>query len=160
MRCPVTPAWAIKVVLGLALIAHFILVTLRPDLLATRELLTYPLFLGLVLIGGTMNLGHYIVLEHYLHRDDEPGLITDRGLFRWIRHPMYVGDAILYLAFALYPASLVTGAIYPVALVALWRQSRHEDRQLAEQFPEAHARWREQAGLWWPGRGLRLPQTP
>ncbi|GEM_PF-1922053 len=160
MRCPITPAWGVKVILGLALIAHFIVVTLVPSSGPTQELLSYPVFLGLVLVGGTINLGHYILLERHLHREAGAGIITDRGLFRWIRHPMYLGDAILYLAFALYPASLVTAVIYPVALVALWRQSQHEDHQLAAQFPEEHAEWHQQTGLWWPFSRPDLSQRP
>lgn len=150
MRCRPTPSWCTKVGLGLALIAHFILLSLAPASLPAVYLMPYPAFVALVLGGGAVTLGHYVLLERRLRDREASGPITDRGLFRWIRHPMYAGDALLYLAFALYPLSPVSAVIYPVAVVALWRQSRNEDQQLAREYPAEHERWCRRAGLWWP----------
>lgn len=151
MRCPPTVAWCVKVVLGLALIAHFAVLAFYPELLPAWFRVPYPVFLALVLIGGGATLGHYVLLERALKTAGERRLVTSGGLFRWLRHPMYLGDAILYLGFALYPATPVSLAAYPIAAWALVAQARREDAAMAEAFGTEHEHWQCRSWLLVPG---------
>jgi protein-S-isoprenylcysteine O-methyltransferase Ste14 len=73
------------------------------------------------------------------------------GPYRWVRHPIYSG---LLLAFA--GSGLATGEwrgalAWLIALLALWRKSRLEERWLAEQFGADYARYRREVAALVPG---------
>lgn len=151
MRCPPTIPWCTKVVLGFGLIGHFALLAFQPQLLPTLFRLPYPLFLGLVLVGGAINLGHYLLLERALKTHREARLVTAGGLFTWLRHPMYLGDGLLYLGFAVYPATPISLAAYAIAACALLSQARREDAAMAAAFSAEHDAWRRRSWLLLPG---------
>ncbi len=57
--------------------------------------------------------------------------VVDHGLYRWIRHPIYVGDLLLLIGFELALESwLVIGALLLVPVVL--RQAVAEERMLVE----------------------------
>ncbi|MFS6827855.1 methyltransferase family protein [Cyanobium sp. ATX-6F1] len=110
----------------------------------------------LVLIGGGTVFTHYGLLKRRRGRFDHPeALLTRGGLFSVVRHPMYLGDALMDLGFALLAGTWLAFGIYGLCLVALGLQARVEDRHLAERFPEAHRHWSLHTGLLWPLRAVR-----
>ncbi len=143
--------WCLKVIIGLGLIGHFITLTLNPDLLPALFQLPYPGFLVLVLGGGGMVLWHHRILRRAWRRAGERFILVRRGgLFGRVRHPMYLGDAILYAGLASYPATPISLAGLAVGWWALSRQASREDRELATTFGDDHRRWRQATGLLLP----------
>ncbi len=63
---------------------------------------------------------------------------------------MFLGDAILYVGLAVYPATMVSPAALAVGIWALWRQAGREDRELAESFGDDHRQWRLVTGRFLP----------
>ena len=106
------------------------------------ELLT----VGLVLMGAGCSVWHGLLLR----RSD--GLETGRGLFRWVRHPMYLGDFFTLTGFALLPLGPDSTVLWLVGVVAVWRCAVVEDAELAREWGEVHARWRGRTGLVFPGK--------
>ncbi|NDY95019.1 methyltransferase family protein [Wenzhouxiangella limi] len=80
----------------------------------------------------------------------QPVLVCAGGLFGRIRHPIYLGDAVFYTAFAVYPATAVSLGLLVVAVWALRRQAEREDAEMAEMFGQQHAAWRARTGRFWP----------
>ncbi len=144
-HCPTTPAWTTKVVAGFLLVGHFALMAFVDGVLTVWWQAWYPLFLVLVIAGGAVTIGHYVAFAR------RGGLITDAGLFRWIRHPMYLGDVLLYVGFALYPATPVSLVVLAVAVAALARQAVREDRAMEERYGGEHTDWRRRTWLVLPG---------
>lgn len=137
----VSPSWALKVVLGLALMAQTFVAVSAPALMPTLFRIPYPLFLALVLAGGGTALLHSAWLKHA-----GDALVTGQGLYRFVRHPMYLGDAFVYAGFALYPATVPGMVAYGIALIALMRLSDGEDSALAARHGGSHAQWRSRTG--------------
>lgn len=135
-------SWCLKVILGLALMAQTLLAVTAPAQVPALFRIPYPLFLALVLAGGGTALGHYA----WLKRADG-ALVTGAGLYRFVRHPMYLGDALLYAGFALYPATVPGLFAYGAALIALVRLGGAEDASLAARHGLCHAQWRSRTGL-------------
>lgn len=146
-RCPHgTLGWNLKVLGGLALIvcaaARF--------LLDQAPALRFPVPAAqlLVLTGGAVFFVHYLLLKRLrTPLDQPPSLITHGGLFPLVRHPMYLGDALMDLGLALLAGSWLSVALLGLCLWALRRQAIVEDRHLAERFPEEHRQWRSRSGL-------------
>lgn len=149
-RCPhPTFWWSLKVLGGFALIAC----ASARFLLDRAPSLPFPILgaQALVLLGGGIFLLHYVLLKRCRGRlDRPPSLLTRGGLFPLVRHPMYLGDALMYLGLTLLAGSWLAVACYAMSLWALQRQAVVEDRHLASLFPEAHRRWRSRSGLLLP----------
>ncbi len=143
--------WNIKVVCGFILIAG---VCLRYLVNFPEPLMYIPAVFGqaLVVTGGIVFVYHYILLRQHNASIFEPtALISNKGLFRFIRHPMYAADVIMYLGFVLMMPHLVTIIIFVVALPALYHQAKVEDRYMASRFEQQHQHWRKTTWLIVPG---------
>ncbi len=139
--------WCLKVLIGFGLIGHFVALSFRPDWLPALVRVPYPLFLTLVLAGGGVAIWHHWIMKSARRRAaGQPVLVCAGGLFNRIRHPIYLGDAVLYAAFAVYPATTVSLGLLAVAFWALHRQARREDAEMAEAFGNQHAVWRARTG--------------
>ncbi len=132
--------------IGLA-VEHYLLGVLPP-------FVDVPIRLGqlMVMIGGLVTVTHYVCVRRHAHSLSEPDqLMTERGLYRYIRHPMYTGDLITYSGLTALAPGPVTALVLFVGIYAIWRQSIVEDRHLADRFDEMHREWRKRTFLLVPG---------
>lgn len=143
--------WFTKVAAAVLLIAlvieHFLL-----GYMPTRA--AFPLWIGQTLgvSGGLVTLTHYVYVKcHTWNLSDPDDLITEFGLFRYIRHPMYTGDLIINAGLLFLVPGVLSLLIWCVGAVAIWRQALVEDRYVASRFEERHERWRERTFLLLPG---------
>ena len=87
---------------------------------------------------------------------DPPTRLVVRGLYRYVRNPMYVGGLVLLLSEALAFRSIAI-----LAWAALWFLAIncvvvfYEEPALQRQFGEAYVRYREAVKRWEPGRPYR-----
>lgn len=63
------------------------------------------------------------------------GPLLQRGPYRFIRHPMYAGAALIFLATVLGHLSISTGAIGVIAFVLLLGRIQVEERLLRSRYP-------------------------
>jgi protein-S-isoprenylcysteine O-methyltransferase Ste14 len=97
------------------------------------------LALGIVIIGTALAVGALIQLRGVENIDH---LVT-RGLFKRMRHPMYLGFILWIVGWSIFNSSLVSLCIgIPGMVSVLWW--RHlEDRRLGVQFGSAYAEYRK-----------------
>lgn len=124
--------------LGLALVLRFAWFAWQGLLHVDRYLVGVQLG---VLMGAGLHVGHYWLLRRaagLLHQPDQ--LLTDRALYRWIRHPMYLGDLMvaICLAILLEPLDWLLAGACAVAIVA---QCAVEDRLMARSFGAQFDAW-------------------
>jgi protein-S-isoprenylcysteine O-methyltransferase Ste14 len=142
--------WRIKVAAGAALIAllcsHFLLGF-------PQALLGVPRWLAqaVVLTGGAITLWHHRILVRGRGGDNPGELVEGGGLYRLIRHPMYLGDCLLYIGMGLLVPSLVSTVLVVIGCAALITQAKAEDRYLANRFGESFSSWQQRSGLLLPG---------
>jgi len=148
--------WALKVAMGAVLIA----------LMAERFLLGAlpawpgpPTLVGqaFVALGSGLAIGHYLGLKRRHRNLSRPGaLTTGFGLYRYLRHPMYLGDLFVFAGLALLASGPLAITCLFLGAYAVRRQAYVEDRYMAGRFGAAHARWCERTGLLlprlWAGR--------
>ena len=80
---------------------------------------------------------------------DEPQLIRE-GVFGIVRHPMYLGEILLYLGVLLFSLSLAAAAVWIAAIAFLHIIARYEERQLLAYFGEDYRRYTEEVRMWLP----------
>ena len=142
--------WRIKVAAGAALIAllcsHFLLGF-------PQVLLDVPRWLAqaVVLTGGAITLWHHRILVRGTGGESPGELVAVGGLYRLIRHPMYLGDCLLYMGMGLLVPNLVSALLVAIGCAALIAQAKAEDRYLAARFGESFSSWQQRSGLLLPG---------
>jgi methanethiol S-methyltransferase len=120
----------------------FTLCPLDPSKVDLPRLLTAS-GLIIVVLGTLLAVGAFIQLRSVENVDH---LVTT-GLFKRLRHPMYLGFMSWILGWSIFhgaPVSLVIGSV-AIASILWWRHL--EERRLGQQFGDNYARYR--AGTWW-----------
>lgn len=150
-RGPVTLFWAFKIGAGLGLSLRVALHFLGfwPALLSPP-----PMIVGqaLVLAGAGINLQHYFFLKRSNPNVAAPDfLVSSRGLYHWIRHPMYLGDVILMIGLSLLAPGPAAFLLLILGMVGVGVQSRIEDAQMARAFGQPFEDWRSRTRLLVPG---------
>ena len=92
--------WCIKVGAGAALIAllcaHYLMGMPQVTLDIPRWLAQ-----ALVLTGGIKTLLHHRIVAGACAGNQPARLVDSGGLYGWVRHPMYLGDCLLYAGMGL-----------------------------------------------------------
>ena len=108
----------------------------------------------LVLVGGLVIFGLGIVtLGSSLSPLPAPmptAQLVERGIYRFIRHPIYSGLILAALGGAIYSVSLVALGLTAVLAVVLDLKSRREELWLRERFP-GYAAYAERTKRFIPG---------
>lgn len=120
--------------------------------------------LSLVLIGAGMTLVAVGWVTVYRGRDR---LVTE-GLYRFVRHPQYLGLILIVLGFNVMWPTLLTLVMAPILIVMYVRLARQEDEELATVFGEAFLPYAARTPAFVPwgrrgvpwGPGLRAPADP
>mgnify|MGYP000896169180 CR=1 FL=1 len=107
----------------------------------------FPLALFLFIAGSWLSFrGIHEVFSEYR---EEPVILTE-GLFRYMRHPIYLGAILFYLAvliITLSPLGLIV--IIGVLMLYHWLAVYEEKRMLAL-FGKAYQNYRQQVPMWLP----------
>jgi protein-S-isoprenylcysteine O-methyltransferase Ste14 len=96
---------------------------------------------GLVLLGGGLVVA--VAGARQLDRALSPlprptieGTLVEHGLYRRVRHPIYVGVTVAALGWALFTASLAALLMVLLLALVLDLKARREEAWLAERYPE------------------------
>jgi len=141
--------WSLKVVCGAVLIASLFLMVIYQ----LPVLFTVPTIVAqsLVFAGAFVSLWHYRILKKSTANMIAPTeLITKQGLFRWLRHPMYLADMIAYTGLFMLMPNVFTVFVLLMAYVALFRQAQIEDAYMASLFVGEFDRWQASSRLLFP----------
>lgn len=143
--------WWLKISLGCALIVG---VVAQFGFSVELAKFDFPVLLAqaIVTVGVALYVWNFLVVKRANPAmATTENLITSKGLYGLVRHPMYLGDLIYYLGLALLWPSALSLLLYGLAAVALVLQSREEDRWCAAKFASAHGHWRKISKLLIPG---------
>ncbi|MFC1543110.1 methyltransferase family protein [Candidatus Neomarinimicrobiota bacterium] len=78
-----------------------------------------------------------------------PGVIK-KGVFGVVRHPVYLGEILLYLGMLMLSISLAAAAVWIIAIGFLHYISRHEERLLVARFGEEYQQYLREVPMWFP----------
>lgn len=95
--------------------------------------------LSFVFIGGGFML--IAAAWRVLHDAQREGKLATTGPYARLRHPQYVGFALIMIGFFLQWPTLITGLMLPVLLVMYWRLARSEEREVEEAFGDQYRRY-------------------
>jgi protein-S-isoprenylcysteine O-methyltransferase Ste14 len=123
--------------------AHVPLVVRVPVAVAALVLAAYLSRAGLKIVFG--------------EKREKPEVIR-KGVFRYSRHPVYLGEILLYFGLLMLNISLAAAAVWLMTMGFLHYISRHEERLLLVRFDEEYRQYMREVPMWIPR--LRRPGRP
>lgn len=82
--------------------------------------------------------------------------VVSSAAFRYVRHPLYLGSILFYVALAVSTASLVALALTVVIFAFYDHIATYEEGRLEARYGDAYRSYRSRTGKWWP-RGSGIP---
>jgi protein-S-isoprenylcysteine O-methyltransferase Ste14 len=81
---------------------------------------------------------------------EQPTVIRT-SVFGLVRHPIYLGEILVYLGFLCLNISLAAAAVWLLTIGFLHYLSRYEERLLIARFGESYRRYIQEVPMWIPG---------
>ncbi|MDD5472636.1 MAG: isoprenylcysteine carboxylmethyltransferase family protein [Candidatus Methanoperedens sp.] len=76
-------------------------------------------------------------------------LVTD-GVYRYVRHPQYLGLIILTVGLLIQWPTIITLAMWPVLILMYYRLAKKEEREATDAFGERYEEYRRQTPMFFP----------
>ena len=76
--------------------------------------------------------------------------VAQTGLYRFVRHPQYIGFIVIMLGFLLQWPTLITLIMFPVLIFMYVRLARREEQESVKLFGEAYLSYREKTPGFFP----------
>ncbi|MBN2240319.1 MAG: isoprenylcysteine carboxylmethyltransferase family protein [Dehalococcoidales bacterium] len=106
-----------------------------------------PIAVILILISGYMaRTGMSIVFGN---NANVTGVIR-KGVFKIVRHPIYLSELILYVGLLLINLSLAGVGVWIIGIYFLHYVSRHEERLLLKAYGRDYEQYMKEVGMWFP----------
>ncbi|NIW37902.1 MAG: hypothetical protein GWN32_15860 [Gemmatimonadetes bacterium] len=119
-------------------------------------LLASLMYLAPVLFGLGLAIFFVCAFQVYFAKLFRWGVVSG-GLYRWIRHPQYLGLAIAGLGLLLYWPRFIILVLYLAMLFVYYGLARHEERRMTSRYGEGYRRYLERTPMFVPGNpGGRL----
>lgn len=80
---------------------------------------------------------------------EKPQVIR-KGIFGFVRHPIYLSEVLLYLGLLFFSTSLAAAAVWIIAIVFLHYISRYEEKVLLERFGNEYRQYMKKVPMWLP----------
>jgi protein-S-isoprenylcysteine O-methyltransferase Ste14 len=104
---------------------------------------------GIVLLGLSAYLartGMYIVFGE---KREKPAVIK-KGVFGYIRHPVYLSEILLYPGLLMMSISLAASVVWLIGIGFLYYISRYEEKALLAHFGEDYKQYMKEVPMWIP----------
>jgi len=77
--------------------------------------------------------------------------VIRRGPFRFVRHPIYLSEILMYSGLTILNVSLAAAVVLVIAIGFLHFISRHEERLLLARFGDEYRQYMKDVPMWLPG---------
>jgi len=76
--------------------------------------------------------------------------VIRKGVFSFVRHPIYLSEIILYLGLLMLNISLAAAFIWVIAIFFLHYISRYEEKLLLTRFGKEYEQYMREVPMWFP----------
>lgn len=100
----------------------------------------YVFFNSYVFPASKIIMGIGILLVIYgwkqIHKARQQGTLMIEGIYKYIRHPQYLGFLLITLGLNVMWLTIITLIMWPILAVLYWRLAKKEDKEMEEKFGE------------------------
>jgi protein-S-isoprenylcysteine O-methyltransferase Ste14 len=106
------------------------------------------LVLSLIIAGCLFKSGHVVIS----HGRGPHGLVST-GVFKYVRHPLYLASILFYLGLAVSTASLISLVLWVIICIFYNYLASYEEKLLESKFGENYRTYKGNTGKWLPRLG-------
>jgi protein-S-isoprenylcysteine O-methyltransferase Ste14 len=106
-----------------------------------------PIGVLLLIIAGYMASSGLMIV--FNKKAQTRGVIR-KGVFRFVRHPIYLSEIILYSGLLILNISLAAALILVIAILFLHYISRYEEKLLLAKFGDEYRQYMKEVPMWLP----------
>ena len=104
---------------------------------------------GVVLLGLSFILAGKGLATVFGETRETP-VVVRKSVFGIVRHPVYLGEIVLYLGVLILSISLAAIGVWVIAIVFLHLISRYEEKLLISRFGEEYEKYKREVPMWIP----------
>jgi protein-S-isoprenylcysteine O-methyltransferase Ste14 len=105
--------------------------------------------IALIVLGVAIFLAKASLKIIFDELRDKPEVIQ-KGVYRYIRHPMYLAAILLYLSFLIFKFSLAAFIVWLITLAFYHYIARYEEKLLAEHLGADYEKYKQTVSMWIP----------
>ena len=106
-----------------------------------------PIGIIILIISGYMaGTGLWIIFG----KKSQPQGVVRKGVFRFVRHPIYLSEILLYLGLLFLNISLAAALVWIMAILFLHYISRYEEKLLLVRFGKDYEQYMRDIPMWIP----------
>ena len=106
-----------------------------------------PIGIIILAISGYMaGTGLWIIFG----KKSQPQGVVRSSVFRFVRHPIYLSEILLYLGLLFLNISLAAALVWIAAIIFLHYISRYEERLLLARFGKEYEQYMRDVPMWFP----------
>jgi protein-S-isoprenylcysteine O-methyltransferase Ste14 len=109
--------------------------------------LRIPLGIMLLIVSGYLSKTGLAIV--FGEKREKPEVLRKK-VFGLVRHPVYLGELLLYLGLLMFSISLMAAGIWLLAIIFLHSISRHEEKLLLQRFGEEYRVYMRNVPMWLP----------
>ena len=106
-----------------------------------------PIGILLLVVSGYMAVTGLSIV--FGKRKQSQGVIN-KGVFSFVRHPIYLSEILLYLGLLMLNISLAAAGVWVIAIFFLHYISRYEEKLLLVRFGKEYEKYMRQVPMWFP----------
>lgn len=114
-----------------------------------------PLYIRLVILCIALISGIYLFRSAHVvvDREHKPDGVVTSGVFRYVRHPLYLASILTYLGLVISTLSLFSLALFVGIFIFYNYLASYEEKLLEEKFGKEYKIYKQKTGKWIPGIG-------
>ena len=112
-----------------------------------------PLYIQIPLGGVILIASGYLAkagLKTVFDEVREEPSVVNKGVFGVVRHPIYLGSILFYLALLVFGLSISAAIVWIVIIAFYHFIARHEERLLLEKFGDSYSDYMKEVPMWLP----------
>jgi len=106
-----------------------------------------------------MGIGMLLVIFGWKEIFSGKGKLVTTGLYRYIRHPQYVGFLLITLGMNVWFLTIITLALWPVLVIVYYKLAKKEEKEAEEQFGEEFLEYKRRVPGWIPRIRRKKPDS-
>jgi protein-S-isoprenylcysteine O-methyltransferase Ste14 len=97
-----------------------------------------------------MGIGMLLVIFGWKQIFEAKGRLVTTGLYKYLRHPQYVGFLLITLGLNVQWLTIITFALWPVLVLLYSRLGKIEDREAEKKYGDEFRKFKEAVPGWFP----------
>jgi len=100
-----------------------------------------------LIVAGLLSFsGMRIVFDEVREKPE----VIRKGVFSIVRHPVYLGEILLYMGLIFFSLSIASIVVWLLAIIFLYYISRYEEKILLDYFGDQYRSYMKEVPMWLP----------